>query len=266
MRRDSQQWLAQQALVEGGLSAFDVWVVYAGLGGSEDGIQVDAYLNGLLPAARKDRDLIARAINVLLDESADRGLRAPMHSEPAWLDGDEVFRSCPGWDVTPADLIAPLVGPVRAEALRLASLERTGLLRPGGEEEFDAVTREAVRRFPGCSASLALITAEHQVIKSVAGPIGTDGPRATSFCHHTVGGSGAFVVTDATKDERLMANPLVTGAPHIRFYAGYPVRGPGGWRVGSLCVISKTSRGFTPADALSLQELATAVQSLIGVR
>ena len=265
MRAEPQQWLARRALTAGDLTAFDVWVVYVGLGGSEDGLQVDAYLNGLLPMELTDRDLIARAVNVLLEESEEAGLRAPLREDPAWV--AEAFGTYPAWEVTPADLIAPLVGGGQAEALRLASLERTGLLRPGSEEELDAVTAEAARRFPGCSSSLALITADRQIIKSLTGTIGSDGPRATSFCHRTVeaGGDGPFVVTDASTDVRVSTNPLVTGGPRIRFYAGYPVCGPGGWRVGSLCVISDRPRAFTAADALRLEELATRVQGLIGV-
>lgn len=261
----TQQWLTQQVLADVGADAFEAWVVYVGLGGTADGVVVDGYLNGLLPARAEDRDLIARAVNVLAEETPGTGTRAPSGRQSAWADREEPFASWSTYGISPADLIAPLVSARRAELLRLESLERTGLLRCVGEDQVDAITAEAVRRFPGCSSSLALITRDRQVITSISGTIGTDGPRETSFCHRTVGDAQPFVVTDAALDPRVSSNPLVTGGPRIRFYAGYPVRGPGGWRIGSLCVMSDEPRGFSPADARTLELLAASVQGLIGV-
>lgn len=260
----TQQWLTQRVLADVGADPFEAWVVYVGLGGTGDGVLVDGYLNGLLSAPAGDRDLIARAVNVLAEESSGIVSRAPTGRQPAWVDREEAFASY-GAGPSPADLITPLVGARRAESLRLESLERTGLLRCANEDQVDAITAEAARRFPGCSSSLALITRDRQVITSISGTIGADGPRDTSFCHHTVGGPHPFVVTNAALDPRVSSNPLVTGGPRIRFYAGHPVRGPGGWRIGSLCVMSDKPRGFSPADARALELLAASVQGLIGV-
>lgn len=259
-----QQWLTRQVLAEAGVDPFEVWVVYVGLGGTGEGLLVDGYLSGLLPAPRADRDLIARAVNVLAEERLDPGGRAPLRGDPLWQ-GAETFGSYQDSNAVPADLISPLVGASVAEALRLESLDRAGLLQGAGRRQLDAVTAEAARRFPGCASSLALATRRHHVVASAAGSIGPADAREAFFCRRTIDGPGPFIVTDALHDPRVSSDPLVVGEPHLRFYAGYPVLGPGGWRIGSLCVVADQPRGFSLADARSLRILAASVQGLIGV-
>jgi GAF domain-containing protein len=258
-----QQWMTRQVLAEAGVDPFEVWVVYVGLGGTGEGLLVDGYLSGLLRAPRTDRDLIARAVNVLVEERPDAGGHAPLRGDPAWQ-GAEAFGSYPDSDVVPADLIRPLVSASAAEDLRLESLDRAGLLQGASRRQLDAVTAEAARRFPGCASSLALATRRHHVVTSAAGSIGPADAQAF-FCHRTIDGPGPFIVTDALHDPRVSSDPVVVGEPHLRFYAGYPVLGPGGWRIGSLCVAADQPRGFSLADARSLRILAASVQGLIGV-
>lgn len=258
-----QQWLAQQVLAASGVDSFEAWVVYAGLGGTSDGIVVDGYLNGLLSAPAADRDLIARAVNVLAEESDLRAGQAPVHIDEGWFDREEAFGSYPWSSVSPAELIAPLVSASRAEDLRAESLERTGLLRRGNDEQFRAITGQAARRFPGCSSSLALITRDRRATGSGLATIGADGPRRRSYCHRAVQGRGPFVGAEALRDAAVSSDPLVTGSRHIRFYAGHPLHGPGGWHIGSLCVTSDQPRAFTTSDARALRVLAGRVQELI---
>ena len=258
-----QQWLTRQVLADAGVDPFEAWVVYVGLGGTAEGVLVDGYLSGLVPAPRADRDLIARAVNLLVEESPGVVGQAPLRSDPAWPDGG-AFGSYRDSDVFPADLIRPLLSASRAEDLRLESLRRAGLLDGASAKQFDAITAEAARRFPGCASSLALVTGETPVVTSSSGTVGPASVR-DAFCHRTIDGPGPFIVTDALHDPRVSSDPLVVGAPHLRFYAGHPVLGPGGWRIGSLCIVADQPRGFSMADARSLRILAASVQGLIGV-
>ncbi|MHA7208465.1 hypothetical protein [Arthrobacter sp. MDT1-65] len=264
MKAVTQQWLTRQVLVEADVDPFEVWVVYVGLGGTGEGILVDGYLNGLSPAPRADRDLISRAVNLLVEERPAPAGRAPLRTDPAWR-GAEAFGSYRDSDVLPADLIRPLAGAAAAEELRAESLDRAGLLRAANGKQFDAITAEAARRFPGCSSSLALRTRKRRVVTSASGSLGSADPHDAIFCHRTIDGTGPFIVTDALHDPRVSSDPLVVGAPHIRFYAGYPVLGPGGWHIGSLCVVADRPRGFSLADARSLRLLVASVEGLIGV-
>jgi GAF domain-containing protein len=226
---------------------------------------VDGYLNGLFPARRADRDLVSRAVNLLVEERQGSPGRSPQRGDPLWQ-GAGAFGSYRESEVLPADLIRPLVGAARAEALRVESLERAGFLRGANAVQLDAITAEAARRFPGCASTLALVARRDQVVTSAAGTMGQADARDAYFCLQTIDGPGPFIVTDALHDPRVSSDPLVAGAPHVRFYAGYPVLGPGGWRIGALCVVADRPRGFSMADARSLRVLAASVQGLAGVR
>ncbi len=81
-----------------------------------------------------------------------------------------------------------------------------------------------------------------------------------SFCGHAILQEGPFIVNDARLDERFHDNPLVTGEPFIRFYAGYPVRLPDGAVVGTLCLIDSTPREFSDEDVATLKDLAFIVE------
>ena len=88
-----------------------------------------------------------------------------------------------------------------------------------------------------------------------------------SFCTHAIQGSDVFVVTDARKDERFFANPLVTGNPNIRFYAGAPLKTPSGNRIGTLCVIDSTARGEpSELSRRRLEEMAAEVMAAMETR
>jgi len=67
-------------------------------------------------------------------------------------------------------------------------------------------------------------------------------------------------VEDAVLDPRFAQNPLVLEEPHIRFYAGQPVRGPGGHVVGTICVMDKAARDFGPEDRETLRDLGEMVE------
>ena len=99
--------------------------------------------------------------------------------------------------------------------------------------------------------------------KSAVGPAVQNLVRKNTFCNETIRGRSPTVVTDARTDERFTTNPLVTGEPYLRFYAGYPLTGPGGWPVGTLCVMDQTPRTFSVEDENDLRAFACAAQQEI---
>lgn len=135
------------------------------------------------------------------------------------------------------------------EPTRLATLQNTGLLDSEPEERFDRITRLAKAMFNVPIALVSLVDEDRQWFKSSCGLSGVaETPRDHAFCAHAILNDDLFVVPDALQDERFADNPLVVGAPNVRFYAGYPLKTPmlngDGSQVtlGSLCVIDSKPR------------------------
>jgi GAF domain-containing protein len=107
------------------------------------------------------------------------------------------------------------------------------------ETEYDILTDEAKNYFGYPIAVVSFTDVGRQKFKSIQGwPEDESTPRGLfSFCSHVVKGQGCMVVPDATKDDRFNENPLVTGGPKIRFYAGAPLVTPEGAGVGNFCVM-----------------------------
>lgn len=103
------------------------------------------------------------------------------------------------------------------ETQRLRSLTTLCILDTLPEERFDRITRLACRAFGVPIALVSLVDRERQWFKSKQGLNACETPREVSFCGHAILQEGAFVVPDAFLDERFHDNPLVTGAPHVRF-------------------------------------------------
>lgn len=83
----------------------------------------------------------------------------------------------------------------------------------------------------------------HLVIERAQGLEATETPRNISFCGHAILGDDLFIVPNTLEDERFHDNPLVTEAPHIRFYAGYPIKAANGHKMGTLCLIDVRRQG-----------------------
>ncbi len=143
---------------------------------------------------------------------------------------------------------------------RLADLRALGILDTPAEERFDRLTRLAQDLFGVPIALVSLIDEDRQWFKSRQGLDAAETPREVSFCGHAILGDEVFVVPDATDDPRFQDNPLVTGDPDIRFYAGAPLHTPSGHRVGTLCVIDSEPRPWTEAQGRALQDLAAVVE------
>jgi diguanylate cyclase (GGDEF)-like protein len=145
------------------------------------------------------------------------------------------------------------------ETRRLRSLHNLRILDTDPEERFNRITRLARRLFGVPIALVSLVDRDRQWFKSSQGLQACETGREISFCGHAILQEATFVVEDAREDSRFADNPLVTGEPNIRFYAGHPVHGPDGQRVGTLCVIDQQPRTFAPSEIESLMELASMV-------
>lgn len=147
------------------------------------------------------------------------------------------------------------------EVQRLAALQAMDVLFTPGEERFDRITRIAARVLGTPIALVSLVARDVQWFKSAQGLDATDTPRDISFCGHAIHGDETFVVGDAAQDQRFFDNPLVTGGPQIRFYAGHPLHGIDGSRVGTLCIIDRTPKTLTPEQLKVLEDLAAIAES-----
>ncbi|WP_120150691.1 GAF domain-containing protein [Arthrobacter cheniae] len=246
------------ALAEAGLSIEDLWVRYYGLGGVLSAFEVQAYLAGLLSLPLPERNLLAEATNELLEPTLIQ-IRVPTDGQDeADLSGEDSRR---GLGAAGAFLFSA----DEQESERLGALDRTHLLDSIPEARFDRYTRQAKDHFQVSSAIIALLDDRRMFLKSVLGPVEQNLPREITFCHATIRNAGPLIIKDTLDDERFKANPLVLGEPYIRFYAGYPLRGPGGWTVGTLCVIDQKPRKFSARDGRFLRKLAVLVEDEINI-
>jgi diguanylate cyclase (GGDEF)-like protein/PAS domain S-box-containing protein len=151
------------------------------------------------------------------------------------------------------------------EAMRLRALDRTGLLDTPPEERFDRLTRLVAGVLDVPMAVLTLVDEERQWFKSSVGLALAQTDRDVAFCAHAVAEPDTvrLVVEDATRDPRFADNPLVTGDPGVRFYAGHVVRSPDGYPLGTLCAIDDRPRSLTPAQEAVLADLAALAEEEI---
>ncbi|WDF32600.1 GAF domain-containing protein [Arthrobacter agilis] len=244
------------ALARAGLTVSDLWVRYYALGGDVSEFEVEAYLGGLLVLPGSERDVLADAMNDLLD-GTQVDIRVPRSEQDKPSGTSEDSRRSLG------ALGSFLFTVDEAERERLDAVTRTQLIDSPTEERFDRYTRQAREYFDVSSSIVALIDDHRMFLKSVLGPVEQNLPREITFCNATIRNAGPLIVEDSREDKRFRANPLVVGEPFIRFYAGYPLRGPGGWTVGTLCVIDQKPRGFSAADERFLRRLARHVEDEI---
>jgi len=142
------------------------------------------------------------------------------------------------------------------EKERLKTLRSTDILDTDPEERFDRLTRMAQRVFGVSIALVSLVDENRQWFKSKAGLDACETGRDISFCGHAILGNDIFIIEDALEDERFADNPLVTGEPKIRFYAGVPLRYLDGNKLGTLCIIDQKPRIMDEDDCTMLRDLA----------
>jgi PAS domain S-box-containing protein len=134
------------------------------------------------------------------------------------------------------------------------------LLDTPAEERFDRIVRTAARLFRVPTVLVSLVDESRQWFKARIGLDSCATDRTVSFCAHAILSPNTFVVPDALEDPRFADNPLVTGAPCVRFYAGHPLRASDGSRVGTLCLIDTQVRDFSTQEREQLADLAAWVE------
>jgi GAF domain-containing protein len=140
------------------------------------------------------------------------------------------------------------------EAERLAALYELLILDTPPEERFDKVVAFAAAEFDAPIVLVTLVDQDRQWFKANFGLNACETGRDISFCGHAILQPEIMVIPDALLDERFADNPLVTGYPNIRFYAGAPLAMPSGHRIGTLCVIDSRPRQF---DTVALAIMAS---------
>jgi diguanylate cyclase (GGDEF)-like protein len=146
------------------------------------------------------------------------------------------------------------------EKSRLKTLASLNILDTFHEERFDRLTRMACKLFEVPIAMVTLVDDKRQWFKSCVGLNVSETARDISFCGHAILSDEVLVVSDAEKDVRFADNPLVIGDPHIRFYAGCPIKSLNGSRLGTLCIIDGKARAFSKQDLEFLKDLASMVE------
>lgn len=147
------------------------------------------------------------------------------------------------------------------EAARISQLKRLQILDTPVEERFDRVTRILSRALDVPIAAVSLVDEERQWFKSVQGLNVCETCRDQAFCAHAILQEEPLIVPDATKDSRFEGNPLVTGDPHIRFYAGWPLIVDHGICLGTLCAIDVKPRKLDASQLKILKDLAKIIET-----
>ena len=149
------------------------------------------------------------------------------------------------------------------EEERLEELYGLRLLDTASELRFDRYTSLVANVFGFPIVLITLLDRDRQWFKSRLGWSVAECPRDISFCGHTINQDSMMVVPDALDDPRFAENPLVTGDPYIRFYAGAVVRGPRGQALGTLCVLDHHPRYFDEDHCTRLRQFADLIENEI---
>lgn len=152
------------------------------------------------------------------------------------------------------------------ETERLIALHRLQILDTAPEDSFERVTTLAAQIFGVPIAVISLVDANRQWFKSCYGLDATQTDRKVAFCAHAILANETLVIPDARLDPRFVDNPLVTGGPQIRFYAGAVLRDRDEYNLGTLCLIDHCPRTFTNEQQSQLENLAAIAMNQMELR
>jgi len=156
--------------------------------------------------------------------------------------------------------------PAWNEADRLKAVEAYAILDTPREQDFDDIARMASEILQVPIAVVNFIGADRQWFKAEIGLGVRETPRDIAICNHAILQPGVFVVPDTTRDERFQNNPLVTGDPHLRFYAGALLETPEGLPLGTMCVLDYKPRELSEHESFVLRMLARQVMTQLDLR
>lgn len=151
-------------------------------------------------------------------------------------------------------------------AARPQALASYQILDTPREAVYDAFVHVAAQMAGVRMAALSFIDERREWFKATSGLDLTELARESCFGAAVLESDDVLEVSDATRSDRLAASPLVTGEPHVRFYAGVPLKSPQGEGIGAFCVMSRIPRVLTPQQRNGLRELATAVMAALDAR
>jgi diguanylate cyclase (GGDEF)-like protein/PAS domain S-box-containing protein len=149
------------------------------------------------------------------------------------------------------------------EELRLAALHALEIIGTPRTPSFDAIARLVADVFDCPISFVSVLDRDVQWFKAECGLGSASTSREVAFCNYTVLDNEPFIVEDARADARFVNNPLVTGPPHIRFYAGVPIAIEGGHKIGALCINDTKPRKFSADDMARLKNFGRAVEGLV---
>jgi diguanylate cyclase (GGDEF)-like protein len=147
---------------------------------------------------------------------------------------------------------------------RLARLHDYGILDTGREASFDNLVALAAQVTGTSMGAISFVDRDRQWFKSTYGFEDKQTDRSVAFCAHAILEQvPSFVVPDTADDARFAGNPLVTGEPHIRFYAGVPMMTPEGLPLGSFCVMDRKPRQLDARQTKLLEHIARITMDLV---
>ncbi|WP_267358576.1 MULTISPECIES: PAS domain-containing protein [unclassified Methylobacterium] len=154
----------------------------------------------------------------------------------------------------------------QVDELRRVAMARHAILDTAAEAEFDDIVKVASDVCGMPVSLISLLDGDRQWFKAETGFGRTETPLSQSICAYTVQQDEVFEIEDLTRDARTASNPLVTGGPRVRFYAGAPLRTPDGVALGALCVLDTKPNKLTPSQAFVLRTLAHQVVTTLELR
>ena len=160
-------------------------------------------------------------------------------------------------------MIAPLPSD---EPHRLEALRSMNVLDSSPDPLFERIVHLAAQIMDTPISAVSLVDSHRQWFKAKLGLEVSETPRDVAFCAHAILSHAPLVVEDATKDSRFAENPLVTGDPKFRFYAGAPLISNEGFRLGTLCAIDRKPRRVSQGQIAALQTLSSVAATALGLQ
>lgn len=152
---------------------------------------------------------------------------------------------------------------IQYEKERLDALHSLNILDTSPDERLDALTKEVQAEFDCKTCLVSLVAEDRQWFKSRQCMDVAETPRNISFCTYAIAEEEYLIVPDAKADKLFANNPLVTGSPFIRAYAGVILRNQDGYELGTLCLLYDQARKFTEDEINKLKHYARLVETII---